>query len=41
MELRTVALFFCLATGAIQIYRDEFSYTNSWLMFIALGIWAK
>ena len=41
MELRAVALCLCLAAGAIQIYRDEFNSTNSWLMFIALGIWAK
>lgn len=41
MELRAVALCLCLAAGAIQIYRDEFNSTNNWLMFIALGIWAK
>lgn len=41
MELRAVALCLCLAAGAIQIYRDEFNGTNSWLVFIALGIWAK
>ena len=41
MELRAVALVLCLATGAIQIYRDEFDSTNGLLMFIALGVWWK